>query len=179
MIMLVRHGEAAASWGAHKDPGLSETGHQQAAAVAEELSYFNHEQIITSPMRRCRETADHFSQLCGKPVKVDHAVTEIPTPAGLEDRSSWLKGLMSGTWETAPELLLNWRHELIKKLASMPEDCVVFSHFVAINAIVGALEKSDKVMLFRPDHCSMTIIRQSISGPKLVKRGVESETRIL
>ncbi|MGB2220660.1 MAG: phosphoglycerate mutase family protein, partial [Henriciella sp.] len=54
MIMLVRHGEAAASWGAHKDPGLSETGHQQAAVVAEELSFFNHEQIITSPMRRCR-----------------------------------------------------------------------------------------------------------------------------
>ena len=31
MIYLVRHGEAAASWGDHPDPGLSELGQKQAA----------------------------------------------------------------------------------------------------------------------------------------------------
>jgi len=179
MILLVRHGEAAAGWGTHQDPALSETGNQQAAAIAEELAYFDCSHIISSPMQRCQETAKYFSQRSGLPVNIDRAVSQIPTPPGLEDRTSWLKDLMSGTWESAPRLVLNWRRDLLKKLATLPEDCVVFSHFVAINAIVGALEKSDNVMLFKPGHCSMTIIRRGISGPRLVKRGSESATKIL
>ena len=37
MIYLVRHGEAAAGWGDHPDPGLSALGQKQAKAVAVEL----------------------------------------------------------------------------------------------------------------------------------------------
>ncbi len=37
-IHLVRHGEAAAGFGTHKDPGLSELGQKQAESVAHLLA---------------------------------------------------------------------------------------------------------------------------------------------
>ena len=39
-IILIRHGEAASSWGDDLDPGLSNLGKSQAEAVKENLKSF-------------------------------------------------------------------------------------------------------------------------------------------
>ena len=56
-IHLVRHGRAAAGWDVDRDPGLDALGAQQAAAVAERLAPLGPLEILSSPLRRCRETA--------------------------------------------------------------------------------------------------------------------------
>ncbi|MEM8617081.1 MAG: histidine phosphatase family protein, partial [Pseudomonadota bacterium] len=98
MIFFVRHGEAAAKWGDHPDPGLSETGRAQAEAVAAFLASQKIDAVLTSPMQRCQETAAPFCQLSGLSAQIDAAFTEIPTPSDVTDRVPWLRALMSGEW---------------------------------------------------------------------------------
>ena len=38
----------------------------------------------------------------------------------------------------------------------MAGDAVIFSHFIAINVVVGAANRSEQVLSFRPDHASVT-----------------------
>lgn len=179
MIYLVRHGEAAASWGSHPDPGLSETGKTQAEVVARGLMREPITQAITSPMARCQETASYFAKASNLPLTVQPAVTEIPTPSDVTERVPWLRGLMSGKWNDAPDLVKTWRNGLIDTLAALPDKTVVFTHFVAVNAIVGSVEGTDTVTVFRPNYCSVTKLDNTSGTLRLVERGQSLETKVL
>ena len=162
MIFLIRHGEAAAHWGAHPDPGLSARGHDQAIAVATQLSAEQKvEQMYSSPMQRCVETAQPLADLTGLEAQIEPAVTEIPTPSEVSDRRQWLSTLMAGNWADAPSLVQDWRTELCRRVENLPDHSAVFTHFVAINAIVSALENNPAVRVFNPGHASVTsLIKQ-------------------
>ena len=180
MITLVRHGEAAAKWGEHPDPGLSELGHNQAMTVAEQLSAHPISQIMTSPMQRCQETAQPLSERLSIAAVISREVSEIPTPPDLGlDRVDWLKGLMGGQWTEAPDLIQDWRAALIDKVQSLPNDTVVFTHFVAINAVVSALEGLAETTVFRPTYCSQTVLVRKGETLTVQQRGTEAVTRIL
>lgn len=179
MIYLVRHGEAAASWGEHPDPGLSENGQMQAEAVAKTLMGKPIDHALTSPMARCQATAAAFADLSGKSLTIEPRVTEIPTPDNVGDRRVWLRALMAGTWSDTPELVKDWHRNLLDTIHALPPNTVVFSHFIAVNAIVGALTGSDQVTVFRPNYCSLTVLDTTPDGLKLVERGESLDTRVL
>lgn len=72
-VYMIRHGKPASTWGdADPDPGLDETGHAQARAAADSLLALPIEDrptaVISSPLRRCRETAQPFADALGVPV---------------------------------------------------------------------------------------------------------------
>lgn len=179
MIYLVRHGEAAASWGEHPDPGLSSQGHFQAEAVAKGLLGKDIKTVLTSPMQRCQETASAFADLSGLTATVEPRVTEIPTPGDVEDRRTWLRALMAGTWAQTPDLVQIWHRELLAAVNALLSDTVVFSHFIAINAVVGSLTGSNQVTVFRPNYCSVTVLDRAGDELRLVERGESLETRVL
>lgn len=181
MITLVRHGEAAASWGEHPNPGLSDLGRKQAEAVAQTLAAEPVETVLTSPMQRCQETAMPLSRKLNLSPIVTLEVSEIPTPQDLTtDRVTWLKDLMAGTWSQTPPLILDWRTALLDKVNSLPNNTVIFTHFVAINAVVSALEGSDQAVVFRPTYCSLTRLERDTNGTLNVKRrGDEAATPVL
>ena len=179
MIYLVRHGEAAASWGEHPDPGLSEKGQIQAEAVAKTLMSKTIEHALTSPMARCQATAAAYAELSGNTLTVEPRVTEIPTPDGIGDRRVWLRALMAGTWSETPGLVQDWHRDLLATIHELPANTVVFSHFIAINAIVGALTGSDQVTVFRPNYCSLTVLDNTGAELGLVERGKSLDTRVL
>ena len=179
MIYLVRHGEAAASWGEHPDPGLSENGQMQAEAVAKTLMSKTIEHAFTSPMARCQATAAAYADLSGRALSIEPRVTEIPTPDGIGDRRIWLRALMAGTWSDTPDLVQDWHRNLLEAIRGLSPNTVVFSHFIAINAIVGALTGSDQVTVFRPNYCSLTVLDTTADGLKLVERGESLDTRVL
>ena len=56
-IYMVRHGEAAAGFDRHIDPGLSKLGKDQASATAKELDAMGPMQIVTSSLARERQPA--------------------------------------------------------------------------------------------------------------------------
>lgn len=179
MIYFVRHGEAAAGWGDHPDPGLSDKGGIQAEAVAKRLIALDIDHVFTSPMQRCQETASPYADLADQTAVIEPAVTEIPTPSDIEDRRTWLRNLMAGEWSETPQEVKTWHQDLLETVAQLPDKSVVFSHFIAINAIVGHLSGAPTVTVFRPNYCSVTILGRQGNELALFERGESLDTRVL
>ena len=181
-IRLVRHGEAAAAWGgSDNDPGLSELGHHQAEATAQALASDPPARILTSPLRRCRETAAPMATILGLDPSVAPEVAEVPTPADLcdADRGDWLRSAFAGAWSTVSGGdYLAWRGG-VARFAEGCEDAVVFTHFVAINAVVSAALDDPRVVVFRPANASVTTLELIDGRLRVVELGAEAETRVL
>lgn len=156
-LYLVRHGRAAAGWHQDLDPGLDDVGRAQATAVASELVALGPLAVVTSPMRRARETALPLAtEWSAEPVG-EPAVGEIPSPTtDLAERSAWLRQALAGGWSALDPVVAAWRSRLITALCAASVDTVVFTHFVAINAVVGATTGDDAVVVFSPRNGSCT-----------------------
>ena len=187
-LYLIRHARPTARWGDDPDPGLDATGHQQADAAARTLAQtLNRLPIYTSPLRRCRETAQPLERLWQAPAEVFQPVAEIPSPPlDLGGRQQWLEQAIRGTWrelrESAPPGspdFLAWRRTLLDALAGVPEDSVVFTHFIAINAVVGHAHAREEVVCFRPDHASITCVEVENGNLKVVELGRQIDTTVL
>ena len=186
-LYLIRHGKPAATWGDEDtDPGLDETGKAQARAARDWLLALPDDErpkrVVSSPLRRCRETAEPTAEALGVEIEVDPIVGEIPTPAALHpmERASWLRQVFQGTWgEIQGDLDYDqWRRDIVGSLRSRG-DTAVFSHYVAINAVVSHLLKDEKVLHFRPDHTSITVLETDGTGLTLVAKGREASTGVL
>jgi len=186
-LYLVRHAKPATSWGEDPDPGLGPTGWTQAQATAEELARsLSRLPIYSSPMRRCRETAQPLEQIWFCDAEPMASVAEIPSPPiAFSARRDWLIASMRGTWQqlhaTAPAGsidYLQWRRELVDSLLAIEHDCVIYTHFIAINAAVGAAQKSDDVVCVRPDHASITVIGNDRGRLRLIELGREADTLV-
>jgi broad specificity phosphatase PhoE len=185
-LYLIRHGKPAAGWGEDDDPGLDAQGRAQAEAVAtwlmEQPSHLRPVRVVSSPLRRCRETAEPFARALGVEIEIDPDVGEIPTPAGLvaADRPAWLREAMAATWaDIRGDIDYEaWRGRVGAALRERP-GTAVFSHFVAINAAVSALMGQDAVIAFRPDHTSVTMIESRDGRLVLLERGREATTQVL
>ena len=95
-IILIRHGEAASSWGDDPDPGLSNLGKSQAEAVKENLESFTNQnfQLISSPKKRAIETAQPTSLDWKSEIKIDDAFSEIPASnIKLKRRMEWFESM--------------------------------------------------------------------------------------
>jgi broad specificity phosphatase PhoE len=187
-LYFIRHAKPAASWGEDPDPGLDVTGSEQARSTADALARrASSLAILTSPLRRCRETAQPLEALWSSSAALFPAVAEIPSPPlGLSERHQWLVEAMAGTWQrlqqTAPPQspdFLTWRSDMLGAVLRIPEDAVIFSHFIAINAIVGAARGSDEVVCFRPDHASVTIVDTDSGSLRVRELGREAVTAVL
>jgi broad specificity phosphatase PhoE len=187
-LYFVRHARPSANWGEDPDAGLDATGLEQAEAAARTLAQtLEPMPIHTSPLRRCRETARPLEQLWQQAAQVLEAVAEIPSPFGaLPHRQQWLKQSMGGTWQElrdsappdSPDYLA-WRETLLRSLAHISRDSVIFSHFIAINVVVGAAQLRDEVVCFRPDHASVTCVDMAGESLKVVDLGRERDTTVL
>lgn len=179
-LYLVRHGRAAATFAEHADPGLDDVGRTQAEAVGKRLSAMRPVALLSSPLKRARETSMPLAKIWRRDVPIEPAVAEIPSPAGLglSERSEWLRGFMGGSWRAASRELAQWREDVLSALLAQKSDTVVFSHFIAINVATGAAEKDDRVTVSRPDNCSVTILDATDGTLRLVERGHEAETKV-
>src|SRR3954454_22896418 len=104
-LYMIRHGKPAAVWGGEDDdPGLDETGQAQARAARDWLMALppaeRPSKVVSSPLRRCRETAEPTAAALGVTMEIDARVGEIPTPAALSlaERGPWLRTAFAGTW---------------------------------------------------------------------------------
>src|ERR1700694_1163169 len=114
-IYLVRHGRAAADWGAHVDPGLDDVGRAQAEAMAGELAPQGPLPLIASPLRRTRETAAALERRWRIAARIEPRVGEIPSPVeDLAGRGDWLRGIMQRRWPELEEPLQRWGAAVIE-----------------------------------------------------------------
>jgi broad specificity phosphatase PhoE len=85
---------------------------------------------------------------------------------------------MGDQWSNLDPNLKVWRREVIEALCSWETDSVVFSHFIAINAAVGHATGDDRVVSFRPDNASITILETNGNNLFLIERGAEAVTEV-
>ena len=115
------------------------------------------------------------------------SVAEIPSPPlAAQARREWLTAAMHGTWREmharAPAGsidYLDWRRSVVDALLALRYDCVVFTHYIAINVAAGAAQNREEVVCFRPDHASVTVIETGARGLQLVRLGREAQTGVL
>jgi broad specificity phosphatase PhoE len=178
-LYLIRHGRAAAGFHEDHDPGLDELGHAQAQAAADALSSLTPMPIISSPLRRCRETSAPLCGLWQTEATINKGVAEIPSPTeDLSARSAWLGKIMPGNWGDTEDWVQQWRNEVVTTLTGMREDTVIFSHFIAINVAVGHANGDDRVVCFRPDNCSITKVDVTGDAIKVLELGAQASTHV-
>jgi len=192
ILYVVRHGRVTTSPSNEEDPELSPEGQSQAAAVAEELHARLGDRlpILTSPLRRCRETA---APLCARwnvePI-VEPRIAEVPgPPPSALPRQEWLRRSLSADWTELFEIgktalegfdttLRNWRAGVLQAVLACPHDAVIFSHFVPVNVLTGHATRSERVACFLPDHTSVTVFETNGNEIRLVERGRALKSRI-
>lgn len=180
MLIVVRHGrtEANASGlllGRRLDPGLDDLGRRQAAALAGVVA--GAARVVTSPLRRARETAAAL----GLPVTVDDRWAEIDygafdgRPVAEVPQETWARWRADLDFtppggESLRQLAARIRpacEELLEEAAD--HDVVVVTHVSPIKAAVAwALGVGDDVawrMFSAP--ASVTRIAAGRSGPSL------------
>ena len=183
-IALVRHGRASAGWDTAVDPGLDDLGRKQADEAAKKLDLIfvgQQVQIVSSPLLRCQQTAEPFAELRTTPVRVCAEVAEIPSPNGVEmsGRVDWLRVAMQGTWAELGGEYVEYRDSVVKFVRSLETSTVVFSHFIAINAVIGSLIGDDRLVIRSLDNCSVTLLdRDSAGNLRIAQTGHEADTLI-
>ncbi|MFO7590366.1 MAG: histidine phosphatase family protein [Acidimicrobiia bacterium] len=175
-LLLVRHARPTENWDAAPDAGLDPLGREQAARLVDVLGDHPSRPVLTSPLRRARETAAPLAAHWGTGTHVVPAVGEITAPHVDPDaRVGWLRGVLAGTWSEVDDRLASWRATLLDALTTIEQDSVVFSHFVAINTAVGAATGDERVMCFAPAHASVTELAVDDGALRLVALGAESD----
>ena len=188
-ILMVRHGKAAAGWDGSHDPGLDALGQSQAQALVgaiENIMGSIKASIITSPLLRCQETARPLAEKWGIEPVIDVRVRELPSPTeDLSRRTLWLKRVMRGSWhdlQTDPESAgvdySIWKNGILDALKEHndQEFIVIISHFIAINVVYGATQKSDAVVGFMPDNCSISQFEYDGQSIQCLDLGDEAKT---
>ncbi|MFJ8884276.1 bifunctional RNase H/acid phosphatase [Streptomyces sp. NPDC102402] len=112
-FILLRHGETALtpekrfSGSGGSDPELSETGRHQAACAAEAFAARGTvQEIVSSPLRRCRETAQAVADRLGLEVRIEDGLRE--TDFGVWEGLTFAEvreryGSDLTTWLTSPD----------------------------------------------------------------------------
>lgn len=186
-VHVIRHGCPASTWGGvDDDPGLDAVGRQQAMEATEALMALPEAErparVVSSPLRRCRETAEPLARALGVEMTIDPRVGEIPTPTAMPaaDRPAWLRSAFGGEWSqiVGDQDYEAWALGVAAAVAEYP-DAAVFSHFVALNAAVGVATGEARVAAFRPDHCSITTFDIRDGRLILKEKGREAQSRVL
>jgi len=182
-IWLVRHGRAWGGWDDDPDPGLDDVGRAQAEALADRLGPMGADvapDLFTSPLRRCQETAVALARRWDVAAVVDAAVAEIPSPEGVAmgERVPWLRQAMAGTWAELGDRYTTYRDRILERVLAMSTETVVVSHFVAINAVIGACLGDDRLVIRHLDNTSVTIVDTTGGTLALVEGGHEADTLI-
>ncbi|MCP4683731.1 MAG: histidine phosphatase family protein, partial [Desulfobacterales bacterium] len=120
MLYLIRHGKAGADWGSALDPGLDDTGWEQAKNTAERISNIGPLDIVSSPLARAWETSKPLSDIWDVIPRIEDRVGEIVSPTkNLAERAEWLKNIMIKNWSHLDTDLQSFRQGVIDALSEM------------------------------------------------------------
>ncbi len=178
-LFLIRHGEPEAAWGGGgDDPALSEAGREQARIAARQLAEIGAFDVVSSPMKRCLETAQCYAEQILSQSAIERRVSEVVAPAGVSDRRSWLRenfpwdsGVQRRKWSAVDPALRQWRDSVIACVLEFERDTAIFSHFIAINALASVATGSDETIVCTPGYASITEFERRDGKLVLVRHG--------
>ncbi|MFI9150384.1 histidine phosphatase family protein [Streptomyces sp. NPDC053367] len=193
-LVLLRHGETPLtperrfSGSGGSDPGLSPAGHRQARAAADALARRGDiEAIVTSPMRRCLQTARSAAARLGLSLQVERDLREADFGAweGLtfaevrerhpEDLGAWFaspESPPSGGGETMGQVarrVTAVRDGLVARYAG--RTVLVVSHVGPLRTLVRLALKAPPHSLFRMEvaAASLSAVTYDVDGTATVR----------
>ena len=189
-MVLLRHGQTPLSvdrrFSGLGDPALTELGERQAAAAAQRLTGAGLEVIVTSPLRRARQTAAAVAAVTGLSVEVENGLHEVDfgawegktfgeisrdEPAALE---KWL-----GATDVPPPGGESFQDAAIRVLTARdrvldrhPDRTILMvSHVTPIKILVAAALQAPLASLFRMhlDLTAISVIDSFSDGPAVLR----------
>jgi len=187
-LLFLRHGRTSDNVarrfsGPHgADPGLDEVGRHQAAVVAAALGDARVDAVVSSPMRRARETAEVIASALGLGVVVDPALADFD-PGGWDGQTTDEVRATSPAWHAAwsvsPDVappdgesvravqarVLGGVRALVGKYAG--RRVLLVSHAVPIGAAVTAALEAPLASALRLQiaNGSLSVVRYPADGP--------------
>ena len=180
-LHLIRHGQAAAGWDADPDPGLDDLGHAQAAGAAATMAPLGPMPLVCSPLRRTRETAAPLAEAWGLAPVVEPLRRRDPEPDGRPRRAGSVAahgagGVLVRPGSRAPRLA---RTTSWPPSAELEQETTVVTHFVAINAVLGAALGEDRLVVRSVANASTTVVDHQGDRIVLVREPSEAPTTVL
>ncbi|WP_405585114.1 histidine phosphatase family protein [Streptomyces sp. NBC_01092] len=179
-LVLLRHGETLLtperriSGSGGSNPGLSPVGRRQARAAADALAHRGGiEAVVTSPMRRCQETARPVAERLGLNLQVDRDLREADFGAweGLtfsevrerypDDLSAWF-----ASPESAPSGAEETMHQVTRRVAAVRDGLlaqyagatvVIVSHVVPLRTLIRLALQAPPHSLFRMEAAAASL----------------------
>jgi broad specificity phosphatase PhoE len=186
-LLLIRHAEPVRigpgeGGGGPVDPPLTERGREEAERLAAWLALEPLDAVISSPLRRARETAQPLAHAYGLEVEVHDGLVEydaradhyIPAEELKVTRDVRWQAMLDGRWEEfggeAPE---RFRDRIVPGISSVVERfpggrVAVICHGGVINVYLGALLGLDRHLWFEPAYTSISRIAAARSGERSV-----------
>jgi ribonuclease H / adenosylcobalamin/alpha-ribazole phosphatase len=189
-VLLLRHGQTAMTvqrrYAGITDVPLTDEGLAQAAAAAKRLADAGLDAIVSSPLRRTRQTAEEVGRLCGLAVEVDEGFRET-------DFGQWEALTFAEVRERWPDELTRWLADplatppgaegfadagarvqaaLDRVLASHPgQRVLVVSHVGPIKALVCLALGAPPGAVFRMhlDTAALCVIDWYADGPAVLR----------
>ncbi|MEX0664926.1 MAG: histidine phosphatase family protein [Acidimicrobiia bacterium] len=185
-LLLVRHGEPVrieeGEVEGPADPGLTERGHDQAARVGAWLAAEGVDAVVTSPLRRARETAVPLAAALGVEAEIDAGVSEYDATAGHYIPIEELREAKDERWYATIEG--RWAdvggidpHEFQRQVVPALDDLIarhagqrvaVMTHGGVINVFLAHVLGIDRLLWFHPEYTSISCVRAARSGEKSV-----------
>ena len=109
--------------------------------------------------------------------EIDPAYGELPWREGetVLRRAQSLKCELAGSWADLDAARRHWRDALVRRALSETGDLVIVSHFVVINALIGAALRDDRMVVAGLQNASVTEILVEGEELKLVRLGQEDQ----
>jgi probable phosphoglycerate mutase len=159
------------------DPGLAETGRQQADRVAEALRHDKVDALYTSPARRAVETAAPLAAALGLEPVLELGIAEFdaadPSYVPVEElRASgdprWHR-LVAGDLYSTDVDPIEFRNRVVQAVERIAAQhpggrAVLVTHSGSINAYAGHVLGGQRPIWFAPAYCSVSRIAVSRTG---------------
>jgi 2,3-bisphosphoglycerate-dependent phosphoglycerate mutase len=185
-LLLIRHAEpervAPGSASAPADPVLTERGRAQAERLARWLEHEPIDAVLSSPLRRARETADLVAARLGLDVDLNDGLQEydaradyyIPVEELRETRDHHWRAMVEGRWEElGGEDPAVFRRHIVPCMETIirrfPGGRVAaVCHGGVINVYLAALLDLERHLWFEPGYTSISRVAAARTGERSV-----------
>lgn len=188
-LFLVRHGESEGNASGivqgRLDFGLTDAGREQARLAAEHLASHPVERLVSSPLRRARETAEVIADRLGLSVEFDDALQEydMGVVSGLDARqirerfpdvlAAWQKGIRPRFPGAEDRADFHARvRATLDRLTAIDGPVVAVAHGGVIASICYAVVGADPERrgLFETANCAITEVSRDRAGRLVLAR---------
>jgi probable phosphoglycerate mutase len=184
-LLLIRHGLPERIVGADgpADPMLTDEGQRQSERLADWLAHEPIDHVLSSTLRRARETAAPVGARLSREVEVVEGLSEfdkdadsyIPIEELRETRDPRFYALVEGRWDELgssvdpaafAKLVVATVEGLIERFPS--KRVAIVCHGGVINLYLGHILGVDRPLWFEPAYTSISRVAASRSGPRTI-----------